>query len=507
MTSPTTNKGYTYPAHGAAVNSWDTPLNTNFDQIDQNLGSTYLITITSTATTATYNSTGATLSSTVATATLPAANAQNLYYKLTGTLTQNLDLAFPAVGSFYGIQNGTSGSFSLTAIVSGSTSVNVSIAQGGTNFIITDGSNVVLANSNVLAKFQSYLGSPNGNVAGTVATANGGATDAVWDVTNRQLYVTTTTGSTATTVWLPQVSRLTPQGYLTISADNNNPIVVSDTTGTAVKYVPFVGNWMVFSTGTVLFPYSFSAMTLTLTNAQAASVIYDVYAFYNSGSPMIGTGPAWSVSTAGSGSRGAAAAITRLAGVWVNDAAITLTNNGAPTACSSGQGIYLGSLLIDSAAGNVSCLPSVGQSRKWGVWNAYNREPIPLRATDTTATWTSTSASWRASNGNSNNVIQTFSGLPEESVGCLFVQTKTDTTTTNDGRIGIGVNVTTSPSGKVGRGAVNTGTIQYFDLTATHTLLPTIGLNNIQCIEFGGASAGNFLGTETSMVMTVSWRG
>jgi len=41
MASPTPNLGMTYPAHGGAVNSWDTPLNTDFDTLDAVTGGTY----------------------------------------------------------------------------------------------------------------------------------------------------------------------------------------------------------------------------------------------------------------------------------------------------------------------------------------------------------------------------------------------------------------------------------------------------------------------------------
>lgn len=509
MASPTPNKGMTYPAHGGAVDAWDTPLNTNFDQLDLNLGGYYPITVTSTASTATYNSSGATLSSTVATATLPTANAQNMYYSVSGTLTQNLTLAFPAVGSFYNINNNSSGAFTVTASVSGSSGTTVAIAQGGTNSILTDGTNVLLTNSNVLAKLQSFLGNPNGSVAGTVATANGGATDFEWDVTNRQLYAVTTTGTAVTTVWSPQISRLTPQGYLTVSADASNPIVASDTTSTTVRYVPFVGSWTVLSNGTILYPYQFSAMTLTLTGAQAANIIYDIFMVYNSGTPTIGTGPAWSVSTAGAGSRGAAVALTRLNGVWVNNLAITLTNNGAPIACGALEGVYLGSILVDSAAGNVSCLPAYGQSRKWGVWNAYNRQKIILQGGDSTASWTYNSTTPRPSNNDSNNTLIVLSCLPEEIIQIEFNEnTQSNTVAANTPRIGIGVNSTTTVSGLSPR-SPGSASILNNNMTAMYESIPTIGRNDYTMLEYlaAGTTTNTWFGTATEMVMTAEWNG
>lgn len=136
MASPTPNKGYTYPAHGGAVGAWDTPLNTDFDYIDLNVGGAYPVTIVSTATTATYNSSGATISATVATVTFPSSLAQNLHYNLTGTQTQNIMFTYPAAGGFYIVGNNSSGAFTLTATV-GST-ITTTVAQGGRAIVVTD---------------------------------------------------------------------------------------------------------------------------------------------------------------------------------------------------------------------------------------------------------------------------------------------------------------------------------------------------------------------------------
>ena len=136
MASPTPNKGMTYPPHGGAVNAWDTPLNTNFDQLDLNVAGPYPVTIVSTASGITFNSSGATISSTVNSVTFPSSLVQNLYYNLTGGLTQNLTFVYPAVGGLYVIGNNSSGSFSLSISV-GST-ITVSPPQGARFIVVTD---------------------------------------------------------------------------------------------------------------------------------------------------------------------------------------------------------------------------------------------------------------------------------------------------------------------------------------------------------------------------------
>lgn len=143
MVSPTPNKGYTYPAHGGAVNAWDTPLNTDFDYIDLNVGGYYPITISSTvgAGTVTFLSSGAWASPTAANITLPASLAQNMNYVVTGTMTQSQNLVYPAAGGFFYVTNGTSGSFSLITKTAGA-GTTYTVRQGGTSVCVSDAANI-----------------------------------------------------------------------------------------------------------------------------------------------------------------------------------------------------------------------------------------------------------------------------------------------------------------------------------------------------------------------------
>jgi hypothetical protein len=135
MASPTTNKGYTYPAHGGAVNAWDTPLNDNFDQIDKNFGGVYWIECGSSIAGVTFNSTYATVSSTVSTVTFASSIAQNVYFPVFNALTQALTLVYPAVGSFYIISDQTSGGFAVKAKQA---SVATTLTVNQTELFVTD---------------------------------------------------------------------------------------------------------------------------------------------------------------------------------------------------------------------------------------------------------------------------------------------------------------------------------------------------------------------------------
>ena len=63
--------------------------------------------------------------------------------------------------------------------------------------------------ANVLANVQVYAGNPNGNVAGSAGTPGVSGASMVYDITNKILYVCTTTGAAAAAVWSSASSSLT----------------------------------------------------------------------------------------------------------------------------------------------------------------------------------------------------------------------------------------------------------------------------------------------------------
>lgn len=510
MASPTPNKGYTYPAHGGAVNAWDTPLNADFDQIDLNVGGYYPITATTTTVAVTFNTSYGTVPSTATSITPNTSIAQNLTYRLSGTISSTMTVLFPEVGSFYIIDNQTTAG-TLKVNTTGGTSA-VTIAAAGSNLIYTStvASNSVNIVGQFAAKLYTQLGDPNGSVAGTAGSANGSLTDAIWDATNLQLYVATTTGTTATTVWTEFLSRPVPQGYLTLSTDASNPIISSDyASKTAVYYTPYVGNWTLAANGTIVHAHQFSQLSLALSaGVQAANSIYDVFLYHSSAGIIIGTGPAWADSGAGTGSRGTGAGTTELAklsGVWTNAVQVTLTNGSTAFTCPINQGIYLGSLFMDGTAGQITCHVSYGQNRKWGVWNNYNRLPIRLKAGDPSTSWSLSASSYRASNNSSQNRIIGFTGLAEESFEINFIENAA----ASAGRsffLGIGVNSLTTPSGYIGQ-AVSQGGAFPVQGAARYITGPSLGMNNYQSLEKSDGTTFTMYGQEANFLLSANWRG
>lgn len=123
MTTTTPNKGYTYPANSSGVDTWDSNLNANFDLIDLNTGGTYLITIGSSISGVTFNSTYC-LSYSSTTITLPTTLSQNLNYYVSGTSSSTATMVMATLGGLLVVTNRvTSGTLRVTGTVSGSYTV------------------------------------------------------------------------------------------------------------------------------------------------------------------------------------------------------------------------------------------------------------------------------------------------------------------------------------------------------------------------------------------------
>lgn len=365
------------------------------------------------------------------------------------------------------------------------------------------------------AQFQVYSGNPNGNVAGT-AGAGSIPSDAVWDTANNILYICTTTGTASTAVWTAVNASAAvnavphPQGRLTLTSAT--PVLAGDVSaGTTLYYTPFIGNLVPIYNGTSTLPTVFSELSLSLVAQHAANTIYDVFVFSNSGVLTLATGPAWSSSTAGSGARGTGAGttqLTRLNGFWVNSVSMTGRNGSTTYTIGANLALYVGSIFVDGSAGQLTCHVAAGQSRKWAVWNAYNRQKIINIVTDSTASWNYTTATWRQSRATAGNTGAVFCGLPEEYVSVHFSQNTAPSGDSPGIEIGIGVNSTTAQSGRSGGLVYANGTTSRLDANSFYLLTPRIGINNINCLEIGnGTGASTFYGANQYMQMTMQWMG
>jgi hypothetical protein len=113
MVAYTTNKGYPVPTVAGDMNQWGVHLNQGLGILDTNMGGQAFANVAGS-------------SDVTATAT----QAQNLVQSLSGVLTGNISYLLPNVGSFYVINNATTGAFTVTVKTVAGGSVGPIVPQG-----------------------------------------------------------------------------------------------------------------------------------------------------------------------------------------------------------------------------------------------------------------------------------------------------------------------------------------------------------------------------------------
>jgi hypothetical protein len=339
-----------------------------------------------------------------------------------------------------------------------------------------------------------------------------------YDATNAEFHIVNPAESSGTS---STTSSLTPpQGYLNLVGQASGDVIqTNDVTGAVtVYYSPFTGNTLPVWNGSTFKSVVFSELTATLNSSgSAANAIQDECVFSNNGVPTLVTGPAWSTPAAGSGNRGTGAGsaqIIRLQGIWVNANAIVGYNGLSSYSIAANQCTYVGSISIDATAGQVSAYVTWGASRKWGVWNAYNRQPIQMQAGITTS-YSYTTSGWRAVGADTTSSIQVFTGLPEEPsrvVTTGFVGATMTTNQSTGGAVGVGLNSTTSPSGHIGEFTMtnsNASPIVYSSTVQGSLLVPpALGINTVQALENGlGVTLNTWTDNFQSSVLSAGYRG
>lgn len=349
-----------------------------------------------------------------------------------------------------------------------------------------------------------------------------------YDATNVEFHIVnpaaTTSSSGGSSSFTP------PQGYLNLVGQASGDVIqTGDVLGAVtVYYSPYNGNTLPIWNGTVFKTVTFSELTTTLTSAGSPSnTIQDECVFSNNGVPTLVTGPSWTTVTAGAGNRGTGAGtaqITRLQGIWVNAVTIIGYNGLSSFSIPASQCTYVGSVYIDGTAGQVTAHRSYGQNRKFGVWNAYNRQPVVVKVGDPTASWGYAIGATRASNGapaafsstacnvgngTTCNSLISFQGLPEEIPDFMFIQQIRNPSGTSglQAIYEIGYNSVASSSGTQGIQGINTTTSLTILAPAHWIPIPSIGINIVTTLEVGNANTPTFFGTEPQMLLTGNWRG
>lgn len=200
VSSYTPNKRIEKPANGDYNNTWSAPVNDDWDIIDKAFGGTTIL-----------NAVGAS-----GTVVLTAAQYRPPIITINGALTANVNYQLPAgVGGFFYIFNNTSGAFSVLFSSAGGGST-VTLPQGYTIAVISDGTNIGLGTTNAALISSTYANPAwitslaTSKLTGTVSIANGGTGQTTAPLARTALAAAASGANT-------DITSISPTGSLTFS--------------------------------------------------------------------------------------------------------------------------------------------------------------------------------------------------------------------------------------------------------------------------------------------------
>ena len=318
-------------------------------------------------------------------------------------------------------------------------------------------------------------------------------------------------------IWVNTAPQLVPQGYLSPTA--GVPIITGDATSQAtIYYNPYNGNQLPIPNAGIFGLTTFSTAAIALSASQAVNNIYDIYAFTaaTSGTLTFGISPSWSAGTSGSVTPGSCARgtgtggtqLTQLNGLYVNTTTITLLNGASNYSAATASALYVGSVFISpTTAGTVNLHRSYGQTRQWGIWNAFNRNEIQLVAGESTASWTVSSSTYESIDGTLANQATVFCGLAEEPINAIFTQYCALGGASAHNFIAIGINSTSTSTGFEGQIAGSGTGVFATTIVANANSPPLLGINNFNMLEKVTANTGTYFGGRANCQMITGYSG
>jgi hypothetical protein len=232
------------------------------------------------------------------------------------------------------------------------------------------------------------------------------------------------------------------------------PVTTADVTAAVTLYfTPYKGNQISLFDGSstwTTIPFVETAIAVPGTT----STVYDLFAFNNSGTMNLET-QTWANDT------------TRAVGV--------ILQNGIYVKSGATTRRYLGTFRTTTVNGQTE-----DSLVKRYVWNYYNRVDRPMKAVESTNSWTYSIATYRQANANAANQLDFVIGVSEDSIVAHLVTQSLNNVTSNAVTIsGIGLDSTTVNSATLYNiGLTNVGTygqpiVHYNSLIAAgrHTLV------------------------------------
>jgi hypothetical protein len=344
-----------------------------------------------------------------------------------------------------------------------------------------------------------------------VWAAVGGGTGTVTNVASGAGLV----GGPVTTTGTIYQEQMIPCGRLTLTS--GSPVMgTSVTAATTIYYAPFTGRFVPINTGGTMRLYDFTSsandavgLSVALGSNWAANSNHDWFIALSGGVPVLGSGPDWSAgavagsNTIGASTRGTGAGSTELQmfhGLLTNKNTITLRlSNSTTISVPANEATYVGTTRTGSA-GQISftygSVAAGGGAANLYVWNAYNQVPITTVVTDSTSSWTYSTATIRASNNSTGNRVNFLQGLAQGGIDASLNQlVRIPAVVGGFARIGMALNSTTTFD-RTGQSTNNTTAgVADNPAAARMAYAPQLGPNFISSNEIGdGSNTATFFG-------------
>ena len=216
---------------------------------------------------------------------------------------------------------------------------------------------------------------------------------------------------------------------------------------TTVSYYPYKGNKIALYNSTQWVLRSFTTKTISV--PATTSQMYDVFAYDNAGVVTMET-VAWTSDTA------------RATGLTTQDGVLVKSGDATRR--------YIGSFRTGTVSGQTRDSDAFRY-----IWNYYNRVPIKMIKTVTSATsWNYTTAVFRQANGDTANQIDFVYGVAEDPVSIEVVTSVRNTNIQIIAQTGIGLRSTTTDSATIAPVFIpavaniqTVNTVKYFDIPGT----------------------------------------
>lgn len=293
---------------------------------------------------------------------------------------------------------------------------------------------------------------------------------------------------------LPNNLQWLPGGRLTLTSAT--PVLSSAvTSATSIYYTPYIHNIVPIydSTLGVFVPTIFSELTNVTTNnttnpaACTLNSNYDLFVWSNAGTLTLSRGPAWTSDTA-RGTGAGTTQLTRVNGVWTNTVAIT---NGP----GAGLGTYVGTVRTDgSSQVNWNPTPAAasgGANARVDIYNAYNRVIVSMQSSDSTASWTYSSTTWRSANNSTSNRLNYVDGLGELYVNAAYTCYGQGTGVVMTFSVGVNRDSTSATPTTIMAGAISSTAGGIGNIVQVK-FLPSIGFHYLQAMEKTDGSSATF---------------